>query len=65
LGLWLKQQGFGDLPIEYLFANSNDKSIITTSPGNELILQKVCTSETLNDKINLIGQLTNPLTKAS
>jgi ribosomal protein L37AE/L43A len=65
LGMWLAQQDFGHFPIEYFFANSNEKSIITADPGNEHILNKVCTGETLIDKINRIGQLPKSLTKSS
>jgi ribosomal protein L37AE/L43A len=65
LGMWLTQQGFGKFPIEYFFANSNEKSIITADPGMEHIFQKVCTGEILIDKINQIAPLPNSLTKSS
>ena len=56
LQYWLADHGFGNIPIEYLFVNSNNKSIITTDPGNEQIFHRVCTNETLTDKINLFCQ---------
>jgi ribosomal protein L37AE/L43A len=65
LEMWLASQGFDQCQIEYLFANSNDKSIITIAPGNEHILPKICTSETLIRKIGQIGQLANPFTTSS
>jgi ribosomal protein L37AE/L43A len=65
LGLWLVQQGFGQFPIEYLFANSNRKSLITANPGIENILKYVCTGENLIDKINRIPPLPTSLTKSS
>jgi ribosomal protein L37AE/L43A len=65
LVLWLAQQGFGQFPIEYFFANSNRKSLITANPRNEKILKYVCTCENMIDKINRIAPLPNPLTKSS
>jgi ribosomal protein L37AE/L43A len=65
LGMWLAQNGFGNFPIEYLFANSNEKSIITADPGYEHIFKKVCTGEILIDKINQMAPLPNSLTKSS
>jgi hypothetical protein len=65
LGMWLDQQGFGNFPVEYLFANSNEKSIMTADPGYEHIFKKVCTGEILIDKINRIAPLPNSLTKSS
>jgi ribosomal protein L37AE/L43A len=65
LGMWLAQNGFGHFLIEYLFANSNEKSIITADPGYEHIFKKVCTGETLIEKINQIAPLPNSLTKSS
>lgn len=64
LEMWLTNEGFGNYPIEYLFANSNDKSIITTDHGNEHILQRVCTCETVIKKIIQNGQLQKPLTRS-
>ncbi|MDP4156928.1 MAG: NERD domain-containing protein [Bacillota bacterium] len=65
LGIWLAQHDFGHIPIEYLFANGNEKSIITADLGMEHILKNVCTGETLIDKINRIDQLPNSFTKSS
>lgn len=65
LGIWLAQHDFGHIPIEYFFANSHEKSIITADLGMEHILKKVCTGEILIDKINRIGQLPNSLTKST
>lgn len=53
---WLDNHNLGNIPIEYLFVNSNNNSIITTDLGNEQILQRVCTSETLIDKIHQISR---------
>ncbi|MCQ6279911.1 nuclease-related domain-containing protein [Bacillus sp. EB600] len=57
---WLAHHNLGNVPVEYLFVNSNDKTIITTDPGNEKIFQRVCTNETLIDKIHLLTQTQKP-----
>lgn len=48
---WLYQHGYRNFPVDYVVVNSNARTIITTDPGNEAILTKVCNSETIEDKI--------------
>lgn len=56
LKMWLDAHDLGNIPIEYLFVNSNNQSVITTDYGNEQILQNVSTSEALTDKIYHINR---------
>lgn len=51
LTIWLKRLGLGHIPIEYFYINANSKTIITADPGHEHLLQRVCNSEILVDKI--------------
>lgn len=52
---WLDEHNMGNIPIEYLFVNSNKESIVTTDKGNEHIFKRVSTSEGLIDKIHTIS----------
>lgn len=48
---WLKRHGLGHIPVEYFYVNANPKTSITADPGHEHLLQRVCNSEILVDKI--------------
>jgi len=54
---WLIQHQLPILPIEYLFVNANNKSIITADSKNQQILERVTNSETLIDKISQFMKL--------
>jgi hypothetical protein len=51
---WLKEHNCPEIPIYYLFVNSNAKTIIISEPGNEPINRYICNSEFLIEKINQI-----------
>lgn len=53
---WLLEHHFPNLPIHYLFVNSNEKTLITAEHGNEEILRNVCNSEFLIEKIEQIKE---------
>lgn len=57
---WLAQHHQANLPIEYLFVNANNKSIITADSRNQQILERVTNSETLIDKIYQILKTYEP-----
>ncbi|WHZ01957.1 nuclease-related domain-containing protein [Neobacillus sp. YX16] len=48
---WLNERNCPDIPIYYLFVNSNSKTLIVSEPGNERINQHICNSEFLIEKI--------------
>lgn len=48
---WLKKHNCPEVPIHYLFVNSNQKASIRVDPGHEDILRNVCNSEGLVEKI--------------
>lgn len=56
LKCWLREHNLDNIPIDYLFANSHNESIITADLGNEHLLQKVSTGESLVDKIQQISR---------
>jgi hypothetical protein len=55
LKIWLKKHNCPDVPIHYLFVNSNQKATIHVDPGNEQILRNICNSEGLVEKITQIA----------
>lgn len=57
LKMWLRQHHITDIPVHYLFVNSNEKTIITTEGGNEQVLQVCCNGEALVDKIEQIASM--------
>lgn len=52
---WLLKHNCSDIPVHYMFVNSNDKTIIKIEPGNEHILHHICNSESLLDRIEEIA----------
>ncbi|WP_169802769.1 nuclease-related domain-containing protein [Neobacillus soli] len=48
---WLRDHNI-ELPVHYLFVNSNEKTIILSDPGNEHITRHICNSETLLEKMD-------------
>ncbi len=54
---WFKEHNCPDIPIYYLFVNSNTKTIISSEPGNEQINRYICNSEVLIDKIAQIENI--------
>jgi hypothetical protein len=52
---WLKEHNCTAIPIHYLVVNSNEKTTITSSSGNEQITRHICNSEDLIDKIDQIA----------
>ncbi|MCM3763977.1 nuclease-related domain-containing protein [Neobacillus niacini] len=57
LKMWLRKHQIEDLPVHYLFVNSNEKTRITVEPGNEQVLQVSCNSEGVVDKIEQIANV--------
>lgn len=51
---WLKEHNCPDIPIYYLFVNSNTNTIIISEPGNERVNPFICNSESLIEKITYI-----------
>ena len=51
LKIWLLKHNCSDIPVHYMFVNSNDKTIINIEPGNQQILHYICNSENLLDRI--------------
>ncbi|MED4203022.1 nuclease-related domain-containing protein [Neobacillus mesonae] len=51
LKIWLLKHNCPDIPIHYMFVNSNEKTIIRIETGNEQILRYICNSENLIDRI--------------
>jgi hypothetical protein len=49
---WLKEHNCKDIPIYYLFVNTNPKTIISSDPGNEKMNYFICNSEFLLQRIN-------------
>ena len=52
---WLQEHLFPEIPVHYLVVNSNEKTTIISTPGNELITRHICNSEVLIDKIDQIA----------
>ncbi|SMQ85174.1 Nuclease-related domain-containing protein [Bacillus sp. OV166] len=52
---WLKEHNCTEIPIHYIVVNSNEKTTITSSSGNEQITRHICNSEDLIDKIDQIA----------
>lgn len=51
---WFQKHHIKDLPVHYLFVNSNEKTIITSEPGNEQLNRNMCNSEYLLEKITQV-----------
>lgn len=51
---WMQKNHCPDVPIYYLFVNSNERATFKVDPGNEQILQTLCHAESLLEKINKI-----------
>lgn len=56
---WLKEHNCPEIPIYYLFVNSNPNTIIISEPGNERNNQFICNSESLVDEITKIENINN------
>jgi hypothetical protein len=54
---WLRDHNCTEIPIHYFFVNSNEKTIIRTEPRNEQMIQHICNSENLLEKIEQIAKL--------
>ncbi|MEH7334247.1 nuclease-related domain-containing protein [Neobacillus drentensis] len=52
---WLQKHNCPDIPVYHLFVNSNGKATIRVERGNEQILQNICNSESLIEKITQIA----------
>lgn len=52
---WLLDHHCPDIPVHYFVVNSNEKTLITSSSGNEQITRHICNSEDLIDKIDQIA----------
>lgn len=52
---WLEDHNFKDIPVHYLFVNSNEKTLILSDPGNEHITRHICNSEVLIEKIDQLA----------
>jgi hypothetical protein len=56
LKCWLEEQNFPEIPIHYLFVNSNEDTEIISDGENELVNRNSCNSEGLIDKIEQIAK---------
>ncbi|CAH2717007.1 hypothetical protein BACCIP111895_04195 [Neobacillus rhizosphaerae] len=56
---WLRDHNCSEVPIHYFFVNSNEKTIIKTEPRNEQMIQHICNSENLLEKIEQITKYYN------
>jgi hypothetical protein len=54
---WLHEHHCPDIPIHYLFVNSNEKTKIIAEPGTEQITSHICNSEVLIEKIEQIANI--------
>ncbi|MBT2699724.1 NERD domain-containing protein [Bacillus sp. ISL-40] len=52
---WLKKHNSREIPIHYLFVNSNQRAMIRVESGHEQILRNICNSEGLLEKITQIA----------
>ncbi len=52
---WLQEYHFTEIPVYYLFVNSNGKTLIAADPGNETITSHICNSEFLLEKIEQLA----------
>jgi hypothetical protein len=57
LSKWLQQHNVLDLPVHYLFVNSNENAKIRVEHGNEQILRYISNSEGLIEKITQIDNM--------
>lgn len=55
LKVWLKDHHCPDIPVHYLFVNSNERTLILSDPGNEQITRYICNSEVLIEKIEQLA----------
>ncbi|MFK9091131.1 nuclease-related domain-containing protein [Bacillus salipaludis] len=53
---WLREHNCPEVPIHYFFVNSNDRTIISTETRNEQIIQHICNSENVVEKIEQIAK---------
>jgi hypothetical protein len=53
---WLRDHNYTEIPIHYFFVNSNEKTIIRTEARNEQMIQHICNSENLLEKIEQIAK---------
>jgi hypothetical protein len=59
LKIWLKKHNCPDVPIYYLFVNSNERATFKIEAGSEHILATLCHAESLLEKINVIENYPN------
>lgn len=52
LKLWLEEHNCPEIPIHYLFVNSNESSELRTDSENTQLIRNICNSEVLMDKID-------------
>jgi hypothetical protein len=52
---WLQKYNCSEVPIYYMFVNSNENAIIRIEPGNEQINQYMCHSEGLVERIDQLA----------
>lgn len=53
---WLQEHNCTEVPIHYFFVNSNEKTIIKTESRNEQLIQHICNSENVLEKIEQIAK---------
>lgn len=51
---WLQKHNCPDVPIYYLFVNSNERATFKIETGNEQIIRSLCHAESLLEKISVI-----------
>ncbi|MFP5108715.1 nuclease-related domain-containing protein [Neobacillus sp. C211] len=56
---WLREHNCTEVPIHYFFVNSNDRTIIRTESRNDQMIQHICNSEDLLEKIDQIAKYNN------
>lgn len=59
LKIWLQKHNCPDVPIYYLFVNSNERATFKIEPGNEQIIRTLCHAESLLEKISTIDNESN------
>lgn len=57
LKAWFAEHKCANIPVHYLFVNTNEKTLILSDPNNEDVTPHICNSEVLLDKIEKIATL--------
>lgn len=55
LKVWLRKHNCPEIPIQYFYVNSNERTLIKTEPHNEQMVLHICNSENLLERIEQIA----------